>query len=93
MQLLHPVLKALESGEFFWMVTMLKALNVGNIPAYDALCAAETERISKYVSHLPIHLITNRSDRLTVVGQCHINPLIKNLASSPLTLNLDLSPL
>jgi len=46
--LLHPVLKALESGEFFWMVTMLKALNVGNIPAYDALCAAETERISKY---------------------------------------------
>ena len=70
MQLLHPVLKALESGEFFWMVTMLKALNVGNIPAYDALCAAETERISKYVSDLPIHLTTNKSDRLTVVGHC-----------------------
>merc|ERR1712118_307563 len=44
----HPVLQSLDGSDYEWMVTMLKALNVGNIEAYDALCAAESARISNY---------------------------------------------
>jgi len=44
----HPVLQSLNETEFAWMPAMLKALNVGNIAAYDELCAAEKAKISSF---------------------------------------------
>jgi len=44
--LVHPVLQSLQGTEYQWMIDMLKALNIGNITAYDSLCQAETARIS-----------------------------------------------
>jgi len=47
--LTHPVLNALSaSPDCGWMTDMLKALNVGNITAYDQLCQAQSARISAY---------------------------------------------
>lgn len=44
----HPVLASLDGTEFSWMPAMLKSLNVGNIAAYDALCASEAGKIGGF---------------------------------------------
>ena len=48
-QLQHPILQSLNDTEFAWMPAMLKALNVGNISAYDELCASEAAKINSFV--------------------------------------------
>jgi len=44
----HPVLLSLGETEFSWMPEMLKALNVGNIAAYDALCGKDAAKINGF---------------------------------------------
>lgn len=44
----HPILQSLNDTEFAWMPAMLKALNVGNISAYDELCASEAAKINSF---------------------------------------------
>jgi len=44
----HPVLQSLLDTEFSWMPSMLRALNVGNITAYNDLCTSEKSKIESY---------------------------------------------
>lgn len=44
----HPVLKSLEGTDHEWMSTMLKALNVGNIAAFDAVLAKDSAKINAF---------------------------------------------
>merc|ERR1711998_423205 len=44
----HPVLSSLDETEFAWMPQMLKALNVGNIKDYDALCEKDAAKINGF---------------------------------------------
>lgn len=48
LQLQHPVLKSLEGTDHEWMSTMLKALNVGNIAAFDAVLAKDSAKINAF---------------------------------------------
>lgn len=81
--LMHPIVKALQSGSYAWLGEMLDVFNRGDLAAYDALCAKHAATLNAQ----PALVESERKLREKVTISCLIN-LISDLPPEARTIPL-----